>query len=45
MTEDTAVQEKAIASDSHLIEIARHEVVSAAKACGIGLKLTFGKEG
>lgn len=44
---DTTVQEKAIAhpTDSRLLEIARHKVVSAAKRAGIGLKQTFAKEG
>ena len=44
---DTTVQEKAIAhpTDSRLLEIARHKVVSAAKRAGIQLKLTFAKEG
>jgi IS5 family transposase len=44
---DTTVQEKAIAhpEDSRLLEIARHKVVQAAKAVGIELKQTFGKEG
>ena len=44
---DTTVQEKAIAHpvDSRLLEIARHEVVSAAKRAGICLKQTFVKEG
>ena len=40
---DTTVQEKAIAhpTDSRLLEIARHKVVSAAKGAGICLKQTF----
>jgi IS5 family transposase len=44
---DTTVQEKAIAhpSDSRLLEIARHKVVSSAKRAGIALKQTFAKEG
>ena len=44
---DTTVQEKAIAhpTDSRLLEIARHKVVSAAKRAGICLKQTFAKEG
>jgi IS5 family transposase len=44
---DTTVQEKAIAHpvDSRLLEIARHQVVRAAKAAGIELKQTFAKEG
>jgi len=44
---DTTVQEKAIAhpTDSRLLEIARHKVVTAAKRCGIQLKQTFAKEG
>src|ERR1022692_2968254 len=44
---DTTVQEKAIAHpvDSRLLEIARHEVVSAAKRAGIQLKQTFAKQG
>ncbi len=44
---DTTVQEKAIAhpTDSRLLEIARHKVVSAAKRAGIQLKQTFAKEG
>jgi transposase, IS5 family len=44
---DTTVQEKAIAhpTDSRLLEIARHHVVKAAKAAGIGLKQTFAREG
>lgn len=44
---DTTVQEKAIAHpvDSRLLEIARYQVVKAAKAVGIGLKQTFAKEG
>ena len=47
VTVDTTVQEKAIAYpvDSHLLEIARHKVVSAAKRAGICLKQTFVKEG
>ena len=44
---DTTVQEKAIAhpTDSRLLEIARHKVVSAAKRAGIGLKQTYAREG
>lgn len=44
---DTTVQEKAIAHpvDSRLLEIARHKVVTAAKAAGIALKQTFAAEG
>ena len=44
---DTTVQEKAIAhpTDSRLLEIARHKVVSTAKRMGIQLKQTFAKEG
>lgn len=44
---DTTVQEKAIAypTDSRLLEIARYQVVKAAKAAGIGLKQTFAREG
>ncbi len=44
---DTTVQEKAIAhpTDSRLLEIARHKVVSAGKRAGICLKQTFAKEG
>ena len=44
---DTTVQEKAIThpTDSRLLEIARHKVVSAAKRAGIPLKQTFAKEG
>jgi IS5 family transposase len=44
---DTTVQEKAIAhpTDSRLLEIARHQVASAAKRCGIALKQTFAKQG
>ena len=44
---DTTVQEKAIAYpvDSRLLEIARYQVVKAAKACGIALRQTFAKEG
>jgi IS5 family transposase len=43
---DTAVQEKAIAhpTDSRLLKIARHNVASAAKRCGIELKQTVAKE-
>ena len=44
---DTTVQEKAIAHpvDSRLLEIARHQVVRAAKAVGIELRQTYAKEG
>jgi IS5 family transposase len=44
---DTTVQEKAIAhpTDSRLLEIARYQVVKAAKAVGIRLKQTFAAEG
>jgi IS5 family transposase len=44
---DTTVQEKAIAhpTDSRLLEVARYQVVKAAKAAGIELKQTFVKEG
>lgn len=44
---DTTVQEKAIAHpvDSRLLEIARHQVVKAAKAAGIVLNETHAKEG
>ena len=44
---DTTVQEKAISHpvDSRLLEIARHKVVTAAKACGIALKQTYAAEG
>lgn len=44
---DSTVQEKAIAHpvDSRLLEIARHQVVKAAKAAGIMLKQTFAKTG
>jgi IS5 family transposase len=44
---DSTVQEKAIAHpvDSRLLEIARHQVVKAAKAAGIALKQTFAKSG
>ena len=44
---DTTVQEKAIAypTDSRLLEIARYQVVKAAKAAGIALKQTYAKEG
>ena len=47
MIDDTTVQEKAIAhpTDSRLLEIARHKVVSAVKRAGIPLKQTFAKEG
>jgi transposase, IS5 family len=44
---DTTVQEKAIAypTDSRLLEIARYQVVKAAKAAGVLLKQTFAREG
>ena len=44
---DTTVQEKAIAYpvDSRLLEIARHQVVKAAKRVGILLKQTYAQEG
>ena len=44
---DSTVQEKAIAHpvDSRLLEVARHKVVTAAKAAGIVLKQTFAAEG
>jgi IS5 family transposase len=44
---DTTVQEKAIAYpvDARLLEIARHQIVKAAKGCGIALRQTFAKEG
>ena len=44
---DTTVQEKAIAypTDSRLLEIARYQVVKAAKSAGILLKQTFAREG
>lgn len=44
---DSTVQEKAIAhpTDSRLLEIARHKVVSAAKRLGLALKQTFAAEG
>jgi transposase, IS5 family len=44
---DTTVQEKAIAypTDARLLEIARHQIVKAAKACGIRLRQSFAKEG
>lgn len=44
---DTTVQEKAIAYpvDARLLEIARHQIVKAAKAAGIALRQTFAKEG
>jgi IS5 family transposase len=44
---DSTVQEKAIAhpTDSRLLEIARHKVVSAAKRLGLQLKQTFAAEG
>lgn len=44
---DTTVQEKAIAHpvDSRLLEIARYQLVKAAKHAGLELKQTFVKEG
>lgn len=44
---DSTVQEKAIAhpTDSRLLEIARHKVVSTAKRLGLQLKQTFAHEG
>ena len=44
---DTTVQEKAIAfpTDSRLLEVARYQVVKAAKAAGIELKQTLAREG
>jgi IS5 family transposase len=44
---DSTVQEKAIAhpTDSRLLEIARHKLVSAAKRLGLKLKQTFEREG
>lgn len=44
---DTTVQEKAIAYpvDARLLEIARYQIVKAAKAAGIPLRQTFAKEG
>lgn len=44
---DTTVQEKAIAYpvDSRLLEIARYQVVKAAKHAGIALKQTYAKQG
>ena len=44
---DTTVQEKAIAfpTDSRLLEVARYQVVKAAKFAGIVLKQTFAHEG
>lgn len=44
---DTTVQEKAIAhpTDSRLLEVARHQVVKAARLAGIKLKQTYAKEG
>jgi len=44
---DTTVQEKAIAYpvDARLLEIARHQIVKAAKGCGIHLRQSFAKEG
>ena len=44
---DTTVQEKAVAfpTDSRLLEVARYQVVKAAKAAGIELKQTLAREG
>jgi len=44
---DSTVQEKAIAfpTDSRLLEIARHEVATAAKSASIVQKQTFAREG
>jgi IS5 family transposase len=44
---DTTVQEKAVAfpTDSRLLEIARYQVVKAAKAAGVLLKQTLADEG
>jgi IS5 family transposase len=44
---DSTVQGKAIAhpTDSRLLEIARHQVVRAAKRCGIACKQTYAQEG
>lgn len=44
---DTTVQEKAMAfpTDSRLLEIARYQVVKAAKAAGLSLKQTLADEG
>jgi len=44
---DSTVQETAIAfpTDSRLLEVARHKVVTAAKSAGIALKQTFAREG
>jgi IS5 family transposase len=44
---DSTVQEKAVAlpTDSRLLEIARYQVVKAAKAAGISLKQTLAAEG
>jgi len=44
---DSTVQEKAIAfpTDSRLLEVARYQVVKAAKFAGIALKQTFAREG
>ena len=44
---DSTVQEKAVAfpTDSRLLEIARYQVVKAAKAAGISLKQTLADEG
>ena len=44
---DSTAQEKAMAHpvDSRLLKIARHQVVTAAKATGIDLKQTFAKQG
>ena len=47
ITQPRTVREKAIAFavDSRLLEIARYQVVKAAKACGIALRQSFAKEG
>ena len=44
---DTTVQQKAVAfpTDSRLLEVARYQVVKAAKAAGIELKQTLAREG
>ena len=43
---DSTVMEKAIAhpTDSRLLEVARYQVVKAAKAVGLGLKQTYARE-
>ena len=47
ITQPRTVQEKVIAYpvDSRLLEIARYQVVKAAKGCGVALRQTFAKEG